>query len=79
MLICLYRFGIELQTRSKSVKDVTPLFEVAQSNTLLLVHIKEFKLATSKCTGFHDEISEIEFILGIPSLRKRLKAANVKV
>lgn len=55
MLKCLYRFGIELQTRSKSVKDITLLFDVVQSNTLLLVHIKEFKLAISKFTSFYDE------------------------
>lgn len=79
MVECLDRFSVELRTRSKSVQDVASLFEVVQTNTLLLANIEELKLAVSKFIDFYDEVSETELLLEIPRLRKRLKAANVIV
>lgn len=79
MLECLDRFRVELQTRSKSLQDVASLFEIVQTNALLLANTEELKLATSKFTDFYDEVSETELLLEIPRLRRHLKAANVTV
>lgn len=79
MLECLDRFHTELETRSKSIKDVAALFEVVQPKTLLLANNEELKLAVAKFSDFYEEVSEAELILEIPRLRRHLKASNLDV
>nr|XP_023023742.1 nephrin-like [Leptinotarsa decemlineata] len=79
MLECLDRFKVELQTRSKSLQDVVSLFEIVQTDALLLATTEKLKLATSKFTDFYDEVLETELFLEIPRLRRHLKIANVMV
>ncbi|XP_061385406.1 uncharacterized protein LOC133320791 [Danaus plexippus] len=79
MLECLDRFNIELETRVKSIKDVTSLIEVVRSKTLLSANTEQLKFAISKFTNLYDEVAETELLLEIPRLRRYLKAANITI
>ena len=76
MLECADRFLVELETRSKSAKEVAAMFESIQSKSLVSATEEELKISIPKLTSFYDELSESELTIEIPRLRRHLKAAK---
>lgn len=77
MLECLDGFSVELQNRSKSLQVVALLFEIVQTNSLLLANTEKLKSDISKFTDFYDGVLETDLFLEIPRLLRHLEATNV--
>ncbi|XP_047123040.1 uncharacterized protein LOC124806311 [Hydra vulgaris] len=83
MYECIDRLNVELQARSKPLKNILDMFECVQAKFLVSEHNNEedLTLSTNKLTSFYHEISHDELILEIPRLKRHLKAAgnNLKI
>ena len=69
---------IELQIRSKAIKDVAATFEAIESRSLISASEEDLEMSNPKLTNFYDEVSQTEVFEEIPRLRRHLKALKNK-
>ncbi|XP_047135467.1 uncharacterized protein LOC124812640 [Hydra vulgaris] len=81
MYECIDCLNVELQARSKPLKNILGMFECVQAKFLVSEHNNEEDLTLSikKLTSFYDEISHYELIFEIPRLKGHLKAARINL
>ncbi|XP_047140917.1 uncharacterized protein LOC101239212 [Hydra vulgaris] len=75
------RLNVELQIRSKPLKNILDMFECVQAEFLVSEHNNEEDLTLSikKLTSLYNEIFHDELILEIPRLKRHLKAAGINL
>ena len=79
MLQCIDRFHTEIDSRSKSMEDISEMFISVTPKAIVEFSAEELKGKVSKLTDFYDEISEDDLLLEIPRVKIHLKASRINL